>query len=362
MLASALLAGVAQASAATLDQSLERIVNARGGPPGVSVLIQHGKQQRYLSAGVADVRTGRRPARSDHMRIASVSKGFSGVIALGLVDSGLLLLDSSIDARLPGVLPLAGPVTLRQALQHTGGLPDYIRTKTFLAQLTSDPGAYLRPRQLIDFVRDEPLEFRPGSRYRYSDTDNIVVGLMAEALTHRSYDRLLRESIFGPLGMRRTSLPRTVRMPRPYLHGYEVTPGKQPDDVSEVINPAGAWASGGIVSTPADLARFVPTYVTKVLSSTRGLPRRFRPGSSSPPGPGRNAAGLGIFRYRTRCGTVYGHTGSFPGYRLFVAGSADGSRSLVFTVNAQIVPGQGSQRVSDQIRRAQTQAVCELLR
>jgi D-alanyl-D-alanine carboxypeptidase len=88
---------------------------------------------------------------------------------------------------------------------------------------------------------------------------------------------------------------------------------------------------------------------------------RFRPGSSSPPGPGRNAAGLGLFRYRTRCGTVYGHTGSFPGYRLFAASSANGRRSVVFSVNAQIVPGEGSPAVSNAIHRAQLIAVCRAL-
>jgi D-alanyl-D-alanine carboxypeptidase len=88
---------------------------------------------------------------------------------------------------------------------------------------------------------------------------------------------------------------------------------------------------------------------------------RFRPGSSSPPGPGREAAGLGLFRYRTRCGTVYGDTGSFPGYRLFAASSANGRHSVVFSVNAQIVPGEGSPAVSNAIRRAQLIAVCRAL-
>jgi len=83
---------------------------------------------------------------------------------------------------------------------------------------------------------------------------------------------------------------------------------------------------------------------------------------SSPPGPGRNDATLGLFRYRTRCGTVYGHTGSYPGYRLFAASSGNGRRSVVFSVNSQIVPGQGSPRVSGMIRRAQADAVCLALR
>ena len=89
---------------------------------------------------------------------------------------------------------------------------------------------------------------------------------------------------------------------------------------------------------------------------------RFVAGASSPAGPGTNAAGLGIFRYRRRCGTVYGHTGSFPGYRVLIAANAAGTRGVVFFANAQIVPGQGSKRVSDAIRAAQAQAVCLALR
>ena len=73
-------------------------------------------------------------------------------------------------------------------------------------------------------------------------------------------------------------------------------------------------------------------------------------------------SGLALFRYRTRCGTVWGHTGSYPGYRLFAAASANGRRSVVFSVNSQIVPGQGSPRVSGLIRKAQADAVCQALR
>jgi D-alanyl-D-alanine carboxypeptidase len=214
-------------------------------------------------------------------------------------------------------------------------------------------------------VRDKPLRFRPGSRYEYSDTDNIVVGLMAEAVTGQSYEQLLARHVYRPLALRHTSLPRTARMPRPYMHGYELASGKPPEDVSQIINPAGAWASGGIVSTPPEVDRFFRAYVGGRLfdAATRRRQLRFRPGASSPPGPGVNSAGLGVFRYRTRCGTVFGHTGSFPGYRLFAASSSDGRRSVVFTVNAQIVPpSRGPEpAVSALIRRAQELAVCHAL-
>jgi len=356
------MAGPALAAPPKLQRMLDGIVSAKGGPPGISVLISRGQRMQFLHAGVADVSSGRQPRANEHVRIASVAKGFNAFIAVSLAKGpASLSLSETLGERIPGVLPNAEGVTLTQLLQHTSGLPDYIRDPVFVKGFLADPAAYLAPRQLTGFVREEPLEFAPGSRYHYSDTDNVAAGLIEEAASGSSYTSLLQSEVFGPLGMRRSSLPRTVTMPRPFMHGYDVEPGKRPDDVSELINPAGAWASGGIVSTPADLARFVPAYVPTVLRASRNLEQAFRLGSSSPPGPGQNAAGLGIFRYRTDCGDIYGHTGSFPGYRLFVAGAAGGRRSVVFVVNSQIVPGQGSQKVSGAIRRAQTRAVCQAL-
>jgi D-alanyl-D-alanine carboxypeptidase len=153
-------------------------------------------------------------------------------------------------------------------------------------------------------------------------------------------------------------------MPTPFLRGYEITPRQPPEDVSRTINPALAWASGGIVSTLPDLSRFFRGYVGGRLfgSHVKQAQRQWVRGSSSPPGPGVNGAGLGLFRYRTKCGTVFGHTGSFPGYRIFAASSANGKRSIAYVANAQIVPGQGSARVSALIRKSQVAAVCHALR
>ncbi|MET0304918.1 MAG: serine hydrolase domain-containing protein [Solirubrobacterales bacterium] len=358
-----LIGGSAGAATPKLQRMLDGIVASAEGPPGISVLIDSGKRKRFFRAGVADLSNRRRPQPDEHVRIASVAKGFNAFIAATLAARPKSLsLRETLGASIPGVLPSAERVTLTQLLQHTSGLPDYIRAPAFVETFLADPAAYLSPTQLTDFVRDEPLEFRPGSRYHYSDTDNIAAALMEEVAAGRTYTSLLRSEVFRPFGMRSSSLPETIKMPRPFMHGYEIEQGKKPADVSELINPAGAWASGGIVSTPADLSRFVPAYVPTILRASRSLAKAFRPGKSSPPGPGKNFAGLGIFRYRTRCGDIYGHTGSFPGYRLFVAGSAKGGRSVVFVVNSQIVPGQGSQRVAAAIRRAQARAVCRALR
>ncbi len=364
LVALGLIAGPAAAAPPKLQRMLKGIVTSSGGPPGISVLIDRGTRTKFFHAGVADLSNRRRPQPDEHMRIASVAKGFNAYIAVALAAERpkSLSLRETLATSIPGVLPSAERVTLTQLLQHTSGLPDYIRAPAFIEAFLADPAAYLSPTQLTGFVRDEPLEFTPGSRYHYSDTDNIAAALMEEAATGRTFTSLLRSEVFRPFGMQSSSLPETVKMPRPFMHGYEIEQGKKPDDVSELINPAGAWASGGIVSTPADLSRFVPAYVPAILRASRDLAKAFRPGKSSPPGPGKNSAGLGIFRYRTGCGDIYGHTGSFPGYRLLVAGSAGGGRSVVFVVNSQIVPGSGSQRVSKAIRRSQARAVCMALR
>ena len=191
-----------------------------------------------------------------------------------------------------------------------------------------------------------------------------MVGLIAEAASGKSYNQLLEREIYKRVGINDTSLPDTLAMPRGYMHGYDRNEDGVFEDQSKYINPALAWASGGIVSTPEDVNAFFRAYVGGDLFSAKvgKSQNRFVHGTSSPPGPGRNDATLALFRYKTRCGTVYGHTGSYPGYRLFAASSANGRRSVVFSVNSQIVPGQGSPRVSGLIRQAQADAVCLALR
>jgi D-alanyl-D-alanine carboxypeptidase len=295
------------------------------------------------------------------MRLASVSKAFSGAIALQLVQEGRLGLDDTISERRPDLPRAWGKVTVRRLLNHTSGVPDYTQSAGFRHQFQASPHAYVRPRKIISWVARKPLVFRPGARFEYSNTDNIVVGLIAERITSSSYRELLRDGVFEPLGLGHTSFPATVRVPRPFIHGYVVEPGQPPQDVSEFLNPSGAWASGAIVSTPSDLNAFVRGLLAGRLfgPAVRAEQLRFVPGGrSSPPGPGRNAAGLGIFRYRSRCGTVYGHTGNFPGYTQWAAASRDGSRAVTTSLNIPAPTG----RLLALLRATQADAVCALLR
>ncbi|MFC8427679.1 serine hydrolase domain-containing protein [Streptomyces sp. NPDC057253] len=347
-----------------LQRQLDDFVRSPGGPPGAIAVLRTENGTRVVRAGVADISTGRKPRPDDHMRIASTAKAFSGAVALTLVDHRALRLDDTLHKWLPQLPDAWGEVTLRQLLNHTSGLPDYSRSEGFIAELRADPRHRFDSRRLLDYVADQPLLFAPGSEYRYSNSDNIAVALMAEAATRTTYEELLRRLVYRPLGLESTSLPQGYRMPRPYLHGYDVNPPAPPEDVSEVIGMSGVWASGGIVSTPADMTRFIRGYASGRLYHRKVVEqqRRWIEGAASEPaGPGRNSAGLAVFRYQTRCGVVLGHTGNTLGYTQLIAATPDGRRSLTFSVTSQITQSTDAERL-ERMRALQENFVCALLR
>jgi D-alanyl-D-alanine carboxypeptidase len=256
-------------------------------------------------------------------------------------------------------------VTLRQLLQHTSGLPEFIGAPGWARGIGRTPLAEPTPEQLMGFVADEPVVFEPGSRYLYDNSDNIVAGMMVSAVTGQDFPAALKSLVLDPLGLRQTGLPLDNLIPRPYLHGYSLEPRKAPEDISQAIAMAWLGASGGMVSTPAELNRFARDYAAAKLFSRDIQAQQLQlvRGTSEPPGPGRNRAGLGIFRYDTRCGTVFGHTGNFPGYSAFLASTLDGSRSVAVSATEQLSESlEGLQlRAWRALRAVEEDAVCAAL-
>ena len=156
-------------------------------------------------------------------------------------------------------------------------------------------------------------------------------------------------------------------MPDPYLHGYQLEDDGQPVDVSTLFAAGWAWSSGGVVSTPADLNDFIRGYVggelfgDEVREAQQDL---FIPaGGSEPTGPGENSASMGLFRYQTPCGTMYGHTGNTFGYTQFAGASPDGQRSATVSITLQRTQDDEGQaaKVFDALRRTESAAVCAAL-
>ncbi len=353
---------------AKLDRALKKLVAKRGGPPGVIAVVQRGEQRQVHTFGVANLKSERPMKADDRMRIASTAKAFSGAVALSLVSKGKLSLDDTIGDRLSGLPDLPegwSDVTLRQLLNHTSGLPDLLESEAFRDALLERLRHPDPPAKLLSYAYGlnggEPL-FEPGSEYRYSNSDNIAVALMVEDATGDAYEDQLKKRVYRPLGLKSTSLPVGPELQKPYIHGYDLSE-EPPEDVSELIAAGWAWASGGVVSTPADLNAFIRGYIGDELFD-RDVRRQqrevFEGGGSEPPGPGNNSAGLAVFRYETWCGTVWGHTGNTLGYTQFMAASPNGRRSATVSINAQITPREDPQAF-EALRRAEGRAVCAAL-
>jgi D-alanyl-D-alanine carboxypeptidase len=347
-----LVPGVASANAsspkATLKAALEHIISSPTGPPGAIAIVQHGQSITAITAGSADFAGSvGPPTADDHVRVASVAKAFSGAAALALVATHTLALGDTIGKWLPDLPKAWDAVNLGDLLNHTSGIPDFSACPAFREAVAASPLNPPPPQGLLAYAErppcyraEMPLEFTPGSKYNYSNSDNVIVGLMIQTATNADYSTVLSQTVFQPLGLSQTSLPSSATMPDPYVHGYVPDPPGAPLDVTEDIAAGWAWASGGIVSTPTDANRFVRGYVKGATTNaaTRAKQFHFVEGTSEPPGPGTNSAGMAIFRYRTDCGTVFGHTGNTLGYTQFIAASANGQNSVSISVSGQITP------------------------
>lgn len=353
-------------NAQSVQRAMNHLIDVRGGPPGAGVVLYRHGQERFLRAGVADVKTGKPFRRQKYMRIASVAKAFSGAVMLSLVHRGRVGLDDNITSWVPSLPAAWSGVTVRQLMNHTSGVPDFTGSRAFGEYFSEHLHGDITDMGLIDFVRDEPLRFAPGSEYKYSNSDNIIIALVSEAATGVPYVRLLERRVLRPLDLRRTSLPKGFHLAKPRIEGYDTLP--EIEDLTECCSAAFASASGGVVSTPHDLAAFTRAYVGSKLFGRAEHRAQFSfvaGGRSDPPGPGSMSAGLSLFRYRTKCGTVFGHTGNIFGYTQFTAATRNGKRSATVSINRQITPnanGEGAAGAFPDLRRVYRLAACAILR
>ncbi|MQY05111.1 serine hydrolase domain-containing protein [Actinomadura macrotermitis] len=290
----------AEARPAGLQQAADKLV--ADGAPGVIVLSRRGRHVSHVTAGVADKATGRPMDARLRFRIASVSKTFTATVVLQLVAEHRLSLDDTVDRWLPGLVP--GRITVRRLLQHTSGLGEYALDE----RIQTQPQRDWTPRELVGIALEQP-RFTDGG-WHYSNANYILLGMIVEKATGRSYTAELNRRLIGPLGLRHTSMPATSAFPGPYVHGYWGGYG----DVSTVVSPSSGWTSGGMISTVDDVARF-----HRALFAGRLLPRaQQRQLTATIPVVDEGRAedyGLGVYKVRLSCGDAWGHDGGWPGYR-----------------------------------------------
>ena len=262
-------------------------------------------------------------------------------VALQLVAEGKLSLSDSVERWLPGLLSYGARVTVRQLLNHTSGVPDYVQAP-FTELYSGNRFRSWRPRELVGLVASEPPDFPPGSEWSYSNTGYVLAGMIIERVTGRDLGRELERRIFRPLGLRETYFPVDfpfLLWPHPSGYSLDFDDAGMPIEGRlldfTVYNPSLAWAAGNIDSDMDDIARFY-----RALLGGRLLPRAqlAEMKTLSEIVPGVASYGLGLFVFETSCGAIWGHGGSIPGFGNEFFSSEDGTRQYGMMMNAETAP------------------------
>jgi D-alanyl-D-alanine carboxypeptidase len=325
--------GAAEAGALTsgtvVDDTVRRLV--ADGAPGAIALVRTHAGTKGAVAGLARVTPRLRLRIDDRYRIASVTKTFVATVVLELVEEGKLALADTLQRRLPGLVPNGAGITVRHLLNHTSGLFDYDSDKKWQAARFATPGRVWTPRELVEVATAHPPLFKPGSRWAYSNTNYILLGLVIEAVTGSPLGEELERRLFRRLALRSTSYPTRTAIGGRFAHGYVVSrpPIPRPPgtliDVSALLSPSG-WGAGQIVSSAGDVAAFYAALLGG---------RLLKPGvlaSMKSPVSGHDY-GLGLGVFHTPCGKAFGHDGDFPGYRSVALSTPNGRRVAVVMVN-----------------------------
>ncbi|MCX4777061.1 serine hydrolase domain-containing protein [Streptomyces sp. NBC_01264] len=309
--------------------------------PGVGVGLWFEGGGSYERAfGTADTGTGTPMKTGLHTRIGSVTKTFTITAVLHLVDQGELSLDAPVLRYLRGPLAAqlgkvagADKVTVRQLAEMRSGLFDYTSDTAWLAELQADPTRGWTPPEVLGVAFAHPMDFAPGAKWEYSNTNTVLLGVLVEQLSGRSLADYLRDHVLEPVGLADTALPKGAEIPSPYAHGYTTfSPGGKLVDASS-WKPSWGWAAGAMTSTLDDLHTWVPALTS---GRTAGGDPLLRPDTQAermrvlPTGYPGVGYGLGIAEVN---GWV-GHNGELPGYETIAAGLPKDGAVLVVIVNS----------------------------
>lgn len=322
--------------------SLTRGLTTDAFAPGAAAVALTASRTEAAAAGYRDLDRSLPMEVGTRIRVGSVTKTFTAVVVLQLAEEGRLSLDDTVEQWVPGVFPDGSRITVRELLNHTSGIFNYTRDPFVRSTWGTDDVP--SPLELVAIAAGYPLDFDPGTEWRYSSTGYQVLGLLIESVTGHSLRSELATRIFDPLQLSATDLVPGRDIPGPHAQGYYLYHEDPTIDVTRTT--FGSWADGAIVSNTSDLATFYRALFRGELlgpSMMRALKTTVATGGF----PDGERAGLGIFRSHLSCGWVWSHSGGVAGFLTKVLVSDDGHRVVVFVTNGFLDEGPETQMAMD---------------
>ena len=239
-----------------LDDRLSMVageaIDSQRAPGGAVAVVRNGQVIYAKGFGVRNIGSDVPTDMNTRFEIGSVTKQFTAAAILQLKEQGKLSLDDSLAKYVP-VFPHAHEVTLRQLLNQVTGLPNYTDVDHFIS-IAKHPGSF---EKIEGLIAAQPLHFKPGTKWEYSNTNYIALGRVIEIVSGESYSEYIRRHLFAPADMTHSSTlageASVSDFATPYWRG--MTNGEKLSPAEPLFD---SWvtAVGDIVSTAGDLANW----------------------------------------------------------------------------------------------------------
>lgn len=221
-------------------------------PGGVIFITKHGKVIYKKAFGKANLQTGQKMTEDMSFRIGSISKQFTAIAILQLVEQGKISLTDTIQKYVKEYPLKPYPITIENLLTQTSGIINYQAIEH------PDPAKIREnytPSQGIDFFKDEPLQFKPGTKFDYSNSNYYLLGYIIEQVTGKSYSNYLKEHILDPAGLYYTKYIDSHQINQNIANGYSRFDKKGWQN-AELQNVTTMYSAGGLISNGDDLSKW----------------------------------------------------------------------------------------------------------
>ena len=255
-----------------LSASLDRLIEARyqpNGPGATALVARKGVVIYKKSFGMADLELNVKMETEHVFRIGSLTKQFTAVAILQLVEAGKIKLDDDITRFIPDY-PVAGKgITVENLLTHTSGIMDY----TAMAGYEAGIAEHISPVDMIARFKNEPLRFAPGSRYSYSNSNYFLLGHIISQVSGKTYEKYLEDHIFVPAGMTHSFYAAENLIIPDRASGYSSDNGQTVN--APYISMTQPYEAGSVLSTVGDMFKWHQALLSNKLISQGSLKKAF---------------------------------------------------------------------------------------